>query len=288
MKFITYKQNGTKNVGILLEGGVVPLSILLPAAPTNIVDVIAAGTALLIQAESALKDLTYTPVPLSNFDLLPVVPNPSKIICLGLNYSEHAKEGGHEVPQNPTLFVRVASSLAAANADIVAPNASKRVDYEAELALVIGKTGKNILKSEALEYVYGYSAFNDISMRDWQRRSPQWDAGKNFDGSGPFGPALVTADELPAGAKGLRIRSVLNGQTMQDANTDDMVFDVPTIIADISTIMQLNAGDVIVTGTPSGVGFARKPPVYMKAGDVIEIIIDGLPTLKNTVISESH
>lgn len=165
------------------------------------------------------------------------------------------------------------------------PLCSDKLDYEAELAIVIGKPGRNVREADALSHVFGYACFNDGSVRDYQRKSTQWTMGKNFDGTGPFGPDIVTADELPAGAAGLRIASRLNGQTMQNGNTRDMIFPVARTIALISEVMTLEPGDLIITGTPAGVGYARKPPVFLRPGDICEVEIEGIGILRNPVVS---
>jgi acylpyruvate hydrolase len=211
-----------------------------------------------------------------------------KIICVGLNYRDHAGESGMRVPDYPTLFARFASSLIAHDAPIIRPKESDRLDYEGELVAVIGKNGRRIGKADALDHVAGYSIFNDGSIRDFQLRTPQWTMGKNFDGTGAFGPVFVTADELPPGARGLKIETRLNGQVMQSASTDDLIFDVATLVSLISTGITLETGDIIVTGTPSGVGAARKPPLFMKAGDVCEVAIEKIGTLRNTIVDESN
>jgi 2-keto-4-pentenoate hydratase/2-oxohepta-3-ene-1,7-dioic acid hydratase in catechol pathway len=213
------------------------------------------------------------------------VPEPGKIVCIGLNYVDHAKEGGNPIPEYPAVFLRANSSLVAHGQPLVRPTCSDKFDYEAELAIVIGKTAHNVAEADALSCVFGYACFNDGSIRDYQRKSTQWTMGKNFDGTGPFGPDIVTADELPAGAAGLRVVSRLNGERMQNGNTSDMIFSVARTIAIISEVMTLDPGDVIITGTPAGVGYARKPPVFMKPGDVCEIEIEKIGILSNPVVS---
>jgi 2-keto-4-pentenoate hydratase/2-oxohepta-3-ene-1,7-dioic acid hydratase in catechol pathway len=213
------------------------------------------------------------------------VPEPGKIVCIGLNYVDHAKEGGNPIPEYPAVFLRTNSSLVAHGQPLVRPTCSDKFDYEAELAIVIGKTAHNVAEADALSCVFGYACFNDGSIRDYQRKSTQWTMGKNFDGTGPFGPDIVTADELPAGAAGLRVVSRLNGERMQNGNTSDMIFSVARTIAIISEVMTLDPGDVIITGTPAGVGYARKPPVFMKPGDVCEIEIEKIGILSNPVVS---
>jgi 2-keto-4-pentenoate hydratase/2-oxohepta-3-ene-1,7-dioic acid hydratase in catechol pathway len=217
---------------------------------------------------------------------LPVVPVPGKVVCLGLNYADHAREGGFAVPDYPALFVRVTSSLVGAGEPIIRPRQSESLDYEAELAVVIGRRGKRVPRAEALDYVAGYTAFNDASVRDYQRRTAQWTPGKNFDATGALGPILVTPDELPPGARGLKIACRLNGQVMQSSSTDHMIFDVPQTIEILSEIMTLEPGDVIAMGTPPGVGHARKPPVWMRDGDICEIEIEGIGVLRNPVRDE--
>jgi len=209
-----------------------------------------------------------------------------KVVCLGLNYAEHAKEGGHAPPTYPSFFLRAPSSLVAHGQPVLRPKVSEQLDYECELVIVIGEEGRHIPEKRALDHVFGYTLMNDVSVRDYQRKTTQWTAGKNFDGTGPLGPLVVTADELPLGAKGLRIQTRLNGKVMQDANTSDMIFDVARTIALVSEIMTLRPGDLIATGTPSGVGHARKPPVWMKPGDVIEVEVEKIGILRNPIVAE--
>ena len=227
-------------------------------------------------------------VALTDASLLAPVPRPGKIICIGLNYRAHAIEGGNPIPDYPAVFMRGATSLVGPGGEMTYPECSDKLDYEAELAVVIGKTASNVGADDALDYVAGYACFNDGSVRDYQRKSTQWTMGKNFDATGGFGPELVTPDELPVGASGLRIVARLNGEVMQDSNTGDMIFDVATLIATLSEAMTLEPGDVIATGTPSGVGYARKPAVFMRPGDRIEIEIEGIGTLANTVARRAN
>ncbi len=214
------------------------------------------------------------------------VPNPGKIICVGLNYADHAAESPYAKPDYPVYFLRVNTSVVAHGAPLVRPRVSEQFDYEGEMVAVIGKGGRAIPQSQALDHVVAYSIFNDGSVRDYQFKGPQWTLGKNFDGTGPFGPMLVSADELPPGATGLRLETILNGQTVQSASTDDLLFPVAELVAKASEAMTLEVGDVIVTGTPAGVGFARKPPLFMKHGDVCEVRIEKIGTLSNPVRDE--
>jgi len=218
--------------------------------------------------------------------LLPPLRRPGKVICVGLNYREHSTESGFKQPDYPTLFGRFNSSLIGAGAPIVRPRVSSQLDFEGELVAIIGKPGRNIAVTNALDHVIGYSIFNDASIRDYQFKSPQWTVGKNFDHTGAFGPCLVTADELPPGGRGLRLQTRLNGKVVQDASTDDMVFDVASLIAIISEAMTLRSGDIIVTGTPSGVGASRKPPLFMRAGDIVEVEIEKVGLLSNPIVDE--
>jgi 2-keto-4-pentenoate hydratase/2-oxohepta-3-ene-1,7-dioic acid hydratase in catechol pathway len=217
---------------------------------------------------------------------LPPLPHPGKIICVGLNYVDHSLESGFSPPAYPTIFARFASSLVGHGAAIRRPVASVQLDYEGEMVAVIGKGGRHIARSRALEHVAGYSIFNDASIRDYQTKSPQWTVGKNFDATGAFGPVFVTADELPAGGKGLRLQTRLNGRIVQDATTDDMIFDVANLIAILSEAITLEPGDIIVTGTPSGVGMARKPQLFMQDGDICDIELQGVGVLRNFIADE--
>ena len=214
----------------------------------------------------------------------PAVPRPPRILCLGLNYSEHALEGGREVPTWPDAFVRGADSVLGPYADLVKPALTERFDYEAELGIVIGAGGRYISADKAFDAIAGYVVLNDASARDWQRAASQWTAGKNFEGSMPIGPEVVTADELDI--SDLAITSRLNGQVMQAARTSQMLVDVPSAVEFFSSFTRLAPGDVIATGTPGGVGFARVPPVWMQPGDVIEVSVEGIGALRNRVIAE--
>jgi 2-keto-4-pentenoate hydratase/2-oxohepta-3-ene-1,7-dioic acid hydratase in catechol pathway len=219
--------------------------------------------------------------------LLAPVPDPRKIVCIGLNYRDHAAESGVPVPTEPILFSKYPTTLIGHGGQIVLPSASHEVDYEAELVVVIGRKGRHISRERALEYVGGYAVGHDVSARDWQLNKPgkQWMAGKTFDTFAPVGPELVTPDEVPD-PQNLCIRLRLNGQTMQDSSTSQLVFGVAELIAYLSQIFTLEPGDMIFTGTPPGVGMARKPPVWLKPGDQVEVEIDRLGTLSNSVIAD--
>ncbi|WP_017934552.1 fumarylacetoacetate hydrolase family protein [Nocardioides sp. Iso805N] len=223
-------------------------------------------------------------VPVDAAELRPVVPDPPKIICMGRNYAEHVAEGGHELPEAPVLFAKHSASLCAPYADIPMPTVSEQLDWEVELAFVIGKAGRAVPREDALDHVAGYTVSNDFSVRDWQNRTKQWHAGKAWDGLTPLGPVLVTDDELPPGATGLDVTCEVDGVVMQKGNTAQFIFDVPTMITDISTFTRLEPGDVILTGTPSGVGNARDPKVFLRPGQTVVTRVDGVGELRNTVV----
>jgi len=212
------------------------------------------------------------------------VPSPPRILCLGLNYGEHALEGGRDIPTWPDAFVRGADSVLPPYADLVRPALTERFDYEAELGIVIGSGGRYITADKALDAIAGFVVVNDASARDWQRAGTQWTAGKNFEGSMPIGPEVVTADEIDV--SDLAISSTLNGQVMQSARTSQMLVDVPSAVEFFSSFTRLAPGDVIATGTPGGVGFARTPPVWMHPGDVIEVTVEGVGTIRNRIVAE--
>ena len=233
------------------------------------------------------SDLLPTPaVDLNAVRILPPVPRPSKILCVGVNYDDHIEESGLKKPTYPEIFARFATSLIAHGEPIRRPRESSALDYEADLAVVIGRGGRRISRDSALDHVAGYALFNDASIRDFQLRTPQWTMGKNFDATGAFGPWLVTPVAVPPGASGLRIQGRLNGRVMQDSRTDLLIFGVAELIELISVAMSLEPGDVIITGTPGGVGAARKPPVFMQPGDVFEVEIEGLGVLSNPIQDE--
>ena len=209
-----------------------------------------------------------------------------KVLCVGLNYRDHAEESNMALPDHPTVFVRFNSNLIPGDAPMIRPAASEALDYEAELAVVIGKDGRGISRENALDHVAGYTAFNDGSIRDFQLRVNQWTVGKNFDGTGVLGPVFVPADDLPPGGSGLAISTRLNGEVMQSSNTRELIFDVAELVHRLSIGMTLKAGDIIATGTPSGVGAARDPKVFMKPGDICEVEIEGIGTLRNEIRAE--
>lgn len=253
--------------------------------PADILDTLVSrgGDVLCVAGERLLAG---KPVDLANARFLPLFARPSKIICVGLNYRDHSAESGFVQPDFPTLFLRVGQSIVAHGQPIIRPKASRELDYEGEMVAVVGRGGRHIPRTRALDHVCGYTIFNDASVRDYQHRTPQWTLGKNFDGTGAIGPDFVTADELPPGGAGLKIETLLNDEIVQSAETTDLVFDVPSLVETISAAMTLFPGDLIVSGTPAGVGHSRKPPLYMKAGDRCEVRIEKLGTLSNPIADE--
>lgn len=226
-------------------------------------------------------------VPLASARFALPIARPGKIICLGLNYADHALEGGHQIPEYPAIFMRCTTSLLPAEEPIIRPAVSERLDYEAELMAIIGRRCHRVGEEEALDYVFGYTCFNDGSLRDFQRKTSQWIPGKNFDATGAVGPVVVTAGDLPPGGKGLAINCRLNGETVQSANTNSMIVSTAKAIALISEFTTLEPGDMIALGTPEGVGAARNPPLWMKNGDVVEVEIEQIGVLRNTIADES-
>ena len=283
MKLVMFERDGGAALGVVDGDQVVSVGGI-GGAPDDLMSVIAGGRSALDAVAAAVDTGARRPLD----GIMPALPieRPPKIICVGLNYALHAREGGHDIPTYPSFFLRVPTSLVAAEAPVIRPKVSDQLDYECELAIVIGKGGRHIAEENALDHVFGYTIFNDVSVREYQRKTSQWTPGKNFDATGPLGPVVVTADELPPGASGLRITTRVNGETMQDSVTSDMIFSTANVIATLSEFMTLEAGDIIATGTPSGVAHARKPPAWMKAGDVVEVEIEGIGVLRNPIVDE--
>lgn len=286
MRFATYLRNNQPRLVVVDGGQLIDLADAQPGVPSDLRAALRAGTDLQAAGRAAIASGAPR-FALATATFAPLIPEPSKIVCLGLNYVDHAKEGGRDKPEYPWFFFRGPSSLVAHGQPGLLPKVSSKFDYEAELGVVIGqRVPRHTTEADALQYVAGYACFNDMSVRDYQKRTPQWTIGKNFDATGGFGPVLVTPDELPPGATGLRIQSRLNGQVMQDANTTDMLFGVAETIALLAQVLTLEPGDVLAMGTPAGVGQARTPPVWMKAGDTIEIEIERVGLLSNPIVAE--
>ena len=285
MRIVAFKKNSDVAIGVRDNNQVVDLSIAAPELPQTLRGLLVTDAlgAARVAAANAVEEAR---VAFESLTLLPPIPDPPKFLCIGRNYAEHAKEGGAEVPKYPDIFMRSRLSIIGPGAPIIRPLISDKLDFEGELIAIIGKTVHRVNEEQALDAVAGYSIFNDATLRDYQRRTGQWTMGKNFDGTGPFGPEFVTADELPRGCTGLNLQTRLNGEVMQDANTKDMVFNVASAISYLSQAMTLEPGDLLAMGTPSGVGYARMPPVWMKPGDMVEVEIEGIGVLSNPVADE--
>lgn len=283
MKLVTFEANGKTSYGSLSGDNIVDLGATFGQRYADLRAVLEAGALpeLAKAASSAAASATAT-LPLASVRLLPVIPNPQKIFCVGLNYKTHVAETKRTDSDYPAIFTRFGDSLTAHGAPLRKPKISQRFDFEGELAVVIGKGGRNITQANALEHIAGYACFNDGSVRDWQRHTHQWTPGKNFPGTGAFGPCLTTRDEIPdIGAVTLTTR--LNGQVVQQAPLSDLIFTLPVIIEYLSGFTPLMPGDVIATGTPGGVGDRREPPLYMFDGDTVEVEITNIGLLRNTV-----
>ena len=286
MRLCTILVGGKPVVGVKLgDGKIIDLSKQMPRGPKTVVEILAGGKKVQQEVlKACAKPKAGATVSEKSAKYLTPIPAPGKILCIGLNYRKHAEETGSPIPQYPVVFTRFNNTLVPHKGKMLSTTHSKEFDWEAELTIVIGKKCRNVPKEKALSVIAGYACFNDGSIRDWQRKSGgQFTLGKNFDGTGGFGPDIVTSDELPPGAAPLRIMTRVNGEVMQDSNTDDLIFDVPTLVHELSKVMTLDPGDIIITGTPSGVAMARKPQPWLKPGDVCEVEIEGIGTLRNTI-----
>lgn len=285
MRLVTYQSDsGPRAAGVRGES-YVDLHAADPHLPALMIELLALGPAGLDRARQAI--LNGKPFPADGVRILAPVPRPGKVICVGLNYADHAAESGAPIPEEPVIFNKFSTSVCGHLDPIVLPRISSQVDYEAELVVVIGRGGRYLAEESALEHVAGYCCGHDVSARDWQLGKPgkQWLLGKTFDTFAPYGPHLVTADEVgDPGNLGIQLR--LNGQTMQSSSTQQLIFSIPKLLAYISRVCILEPGDVVFTGTPPGVGMARKPPVFLKPGDEVEVEVERLGTLRNPVVSE--
>ena len=291
MKIVGFEAEGGLRLGVVEGDQVIDLQAVDAKVPGDLGAVLAANNGdLKPLSDIAKRAGASARRPLKGLKFGLPVARPGKILCLGLNYLEHVKEGSQRdnIPKFPTIFLRCLTSMVPHEQAIVRPKASEQLDYEAEMMLVVGKRAKHLTMANATSCIAGYSCSNEGSVREFQRKTTQWDMGKNFDRTGGFGPWMVTADELPDGGKGLKIESRLNGTVMQSDNTANMMFPVPEMLVYVTQGITLEPGDIIFTGTPSGVGHARKPnPIWMKNGDVCEIEVEGIGVLRNPIKDEA-
>lgn len=290
MRLVTFKNGVAARLGAIKKVNavekVIDLNQLDPRIPGDLLQFLGMGSLVLELAEKGLAGASPAAgLDLASVELLAPLPQPGKIICIGQNYLEHARESSADKAPFPIIFAKYSNSIIGTGANIVIPKVVQKPDYEGELAVIIGRKGRSIPESEALHYVGGYSILNDVSARDWQNRTSQWVIGKTCDTFCPFGPVLVTSDEIPD-PQTLQIRTIISGQVFQTGNTADMIFSVAHLIADMSQVMTLEPGDIIATGTPPGVGFAQKPPRWLRPGDIVRIEIDRIGVLENPVVAE--
>jgi 2-keto-4-pentenoate hydratase/2-oxohepta-3-ene-1,7-dioic acid hydratase in catechol pathway len=292
MKIVSYRERGSWRAGIMCDGCLADVAALDPAsrdAPSTVRALLRAGQAAIDRAihlaRKACSSGAVPLIPLEGVEIGPPVPDPEKIICLGLNYPEHAAELRFDVPPVPPLFAKFRNALTGPAGPIILPKASTQIDYEGELAVVIGRRCKDAPELDALGFVAGYTIMNDVSARDLQMQTGQWMAGKTLDTFAPMGPGIVPASDIPDPQK-LRITTRLNDITVQQGNTGEMIFPVARTIAFLSSLMTLEPGDIIATGTPSGVGFKRNPPIFLKEGDVVEVEIEGIGMIRNPVLGQ--
>jgi 2-keto-4-pentenoate hydratase/2-oxohepta-3-ene-1,7-dioic acid hydratase in catechol pathway len=283
MKLVSFVDQGRSSYGVVKDNGVIDLGRRLSSRGLSSLRQLLAADAVADAARLAASE--QPDFPLDGLMLAPVITDPDKIICVGMNYRDHVAEVGRTVTEKPSLFARFAGSQVGHLQPMIKPTVSEQFDYEGEVAVVIGKTGRHIREADALNHVAGYACYNEGSIRDWQRHTTQFLAGKTFAGTGAFGPWLVTADEIPDPTK-LTLETRLNGQVVQHTTTDKLITSIPELIAYCSTILPLLPGDVIVTGTPGGVGLKRNPPLFMKPGDTVEVEVSGIGVLRNPVIAE--
>lgn len=282
MKLISYRRDGKSGYGAVVRGGVIDLGARFPALAD--LAALVANEAALAQARriAATEPAEFG---LETVDLDPVIPRPNKVICVGINYVAHAAEAGRTVGPHPVIFHRYAETLVADGEPLIRPTVSDNFDFEAELAVVIGKGGSHIAPEDAMKHVAGYTCFNDASVRDWQFHTHQYGMGKNFRGTGALGPWLVTADEIHD-YRELTIEGLLNGEALQTGKLSELAFDIPALISYVSKALDWQPGDILATGTPSGIGFKRKPPIFLKPGDTFEVVIPGVGSLSNPVADE--
>ena len=281
MKFLSFLHHGENKFGTHYNKFITDLTGKIKGSKTLKELIINKG---IYQAKQYTLD-NPGKISINEIEYLPVIPNPGKIVCIGLNYNEHVKETGRTTKKNPVIFFRVPESQTSHNKPIQRPNVSTNLDYECEMAVIMGQTKKHIKPENALKHIIGYSCYNECTIRDWQQHTDQFGMGKNFEKTGSFGPHMILSDEIPDYKK-LSISTTLNGKVMQKAYLSQLIFDLPTLISYVSKAIPWNAGDVLVTGTPGGVGFKRKPPVFMKDGDKVEVEISKIGILSNIIKDE--
>lgn len=286
MRLVTFTHQGQRRLGARSGDSIIDLSAADPSIPSAMKEFLEAGDSAVSRARAVINSGTHA-ISATDVTIHAPIDNPEKIICIGLNYADHAAESGMPIPDEPIVFSKYASSIVGPDENIVAPSASSQVDYEVELVVVIGKRGRNISEDDALDHVAGYMVGHDVSARDYQLEKPgaQWMMGKTFDTFAPIGPDLVTTDDVPD-PHNLGIRCILNGETVQDSNTSQLIFGVPKLVAYLAHVFTLTPGDLIFTGTPPGVGMGREPQLWLKQGDQVICEIDGLGRLENPVISD--
>ena len=286
MRLVTFTHQGQRQLGARSGDSIIDLSAADPSIPSTMKEFLEAGDNAISRAQAVIDGGTHA-ISATDVTIHAPIDNPEKIICIGLNYADHAAESSMPIPDEPIVFSKYASSIIGPDENIVAPSASSQVDYEVELVVVIGKSGRNISEEDALNHVAGYMVGHDVSARDYQLEKPgaQWMMGKTFDTFAPIGPDLVTTHDVPD-PHNLGIRCILNGKTVQDSNTSQLIFDVPKLIAYLTHVFTLAPGDLIFTGTPHGVGMGREPQLWLKHGDRVICEIDGLGRLENPVVSD--
>jgi 2-keto-4-pentenoate hydratase/2-oxohepta-3-ene-1,7-dioic acid hydratase in catechol pathway len=283
MKLLSYRYQGRSSYGVLSGDGVIDVAPIAAEAGATLREALERGSLGTIETWAGKQ---RPGVKLDGITFLPAVPDPRKIFCVGINYRSHVEEAGREIPAHPMIFTRFADSQAGHLQPLVRPGVSEKLDFEGELAIIIGKPGRHVKAADALGHVAGYACYNDGSVRDWQRHTTQFTPGKNFPNTGGFGPWLVTSDEIPDPSK-LTLTTRLNGVVVQQACTDDLIFGADALLEYLSTFTTLYPGDVIITGTTDGVGAFRQPPLWMKPGDVVEVEISSIGRLRNTVVDEA-
>jgi 2-keto-4-pentenoate hydratase/2-oxohepta-3-ene-1,7-dioic acid hydratase in catechol pathway len=286
MKLASFRHGGKGSYGIVTDSGIIDLGKRLGGTYPDLRSLLTAGGPLELPEVKQLSESREGDYPLSEIEFAPVIPNPDKIICVGANYAEHRNEAKLAPTQHPIIFFRLARSQIGHEEPMLLPPESEKLDFEGEIAVIIGREGRRIPAEEAYQYIAGYSCYNDGSVRDWQTHTNQWGPGKNFNGTGAFGPWMVTSDEIDPRQTPLTLLTRLNGEVVQQTTTDHMIFSIPQVVNYVSTFTTLLPGDVIITGTPAGVGAARKPQRFMKEGDVVEVEVSGIGVLRNRIQSE--